>query len=228
MYSHAFTRLNSNAHPTATVYRDGQNADERAPFHILETLDIEIKVGEYVKYSAMTKGGKIESATYTASYLTGTGDEPFLASKAVVKIAADIAGLGAASAIDIQAIKLSLKKNSLGVFTLGSTTLSANVNQQLQVNGDMEIVYDSNTYRDLDTANTKKALQIVITGSTLIGATQYNSMTIQLAQVTLESWDRSDGVDNLITQTFGFNAEYAVANTQTLNIVLQNTKSSAY
>lgn len=55
VYSHAFTRANTNEHPTATVYCDNGVEDERAPFHILDTLDFDIQTGEYVKFSAVTK-----------------------------------------------------------------------------------------------------------------------------------------------------------------------------
>lgn len=228
VYTHAFTRLNSNQHPTATMYRDGTNGDERAPFHLLETLDLDVKNGEYVRFNVTTKGGKIESTSSSPSFLTGTNDEQFLATRATIKIASDISGLSGASAITLENIKISFKKNGKMIFPVGSTTLSANENQSFEVMGDFGVTYDANTYRDLFTANTKKAVQIEIEGGTLIGATKYNKITIQLAQVHLSSWDRSDGVDDLITEQVGFTAEYSFTDTQTANVVLQNVKSSAY
>ncbi len=228
VYTHAFSRANTNAHPTATVYCDNSLEDERAPFHVLDTLDIDIKSGEYVKFNAKTKGGKIESTTSSPSFLTGTSDEMFRASKATIKIATDIAGLSGASAITLEGVKFTIKKNPVMRFALGATTPSVNANQQFNVVGDLTVTYNANTYRDLFTANTKKALQIEIEGSTLIGATKYNKITIQFAQVHLESWKRSSGNNDLLTETFGFEAEYSVGDTQTMNVVLQNNKSSNY
>lgn len=114
------------------------------------------------------------------------------------------------------------------IHKLGDTNVSAIANQEFRVSGDFEAIYDANTYRDLFTANTKKALQIEITGSTLIGATQYNKITIQFAQVMFDSWDRSGGNDELVSQTLGFQGEYSFGDTQTMNVVLQNTKSANY
>ena len=114
------------------------------------------------------------------------------------------------------------------VFKLGATTIDAMVNQQFGVTGDLELVYDANTYRDYFTANTKKALQIEIEGATLIGATKYNKLTIQFAQVHLESWDRSSDNNALVSETIGFVGEYSFGDTQTMNMVLQNTKSANY
>lgn len=228
VYSHTFTRLNTNTHPSATVYRNSGTADERAAYHMLDTLEIDAQVGEYVRFKTVTKGGKIESATYSPSYLTGTADEQFKASKAVVKIASTVAGLSGASAIALTGMKFTIKKNPKGVFVLGASVLGGNFNQQFGVAGDFSAMYDANTIRDLFTANTKQAIQITITGTTLIGATKYNEIIITIAQAELETWDRSSDNDNLLTQDVGFIGEYNVTTTQTMNIVLQNLKTTDY
>lgn len=228
VYSHAFTRLNTNAPKTATVYRNSGVADERAPYHVLDTLEIDATVGDYVNFSVTTKGGKIESATYSPSFLTGTNDEPFKASACSVKFASDIAGLAGASATNLTNIKFTISKNAMGIYSLGATTLTSNVNQQLGVTGDFEAIYEANTIRDLFTANTKQAIQITITGDTLIGATQYNKIIIQIAKAQLETWDRSTDNNNIMTHSVGFVAEYDFTNTQTLNISLQNKKATDY
>lgn len=195
---------------------------------MVDSLEISAAVGEFVKFSVSMKGGKIEDSTATPSFLTGTADEAFRASKVTVKVAADISALSGASAIAIQNIKFSLAKNLMPVFKLGATTIDAMVNQQFGVTGDLELVYGANTYRDYFTANTKKALQIEIEGATLIGATKYNKLTIQFAQVHLESWDRSSDNNALVSETIGFVGEYSFGDTQTMNMVLQNTKSANY
>jgi Phage tail tube protein len=147
---------------------------------------------------------------------------------ATIKIANTIAGLGAATGICLQTFKCSIKKNIESIFCLGGSQLSANVNKNFNVSGDFEAIYSDNTYRDLFTGNTKQAVQIEIVGKTLIGATQYNKITIQFAQVGFDSWERSGGNDDLIKETVGFTAEYNLTNTQTMNVVLQNVKSTAY
>jgi hypothetical protein len=228
VYSHAFTRLNTNQHPTITAYLNNGTADERAPFHILDSLSINTVVGDYVKFSASTMGSKIESTSATPSFATGNTDEQFLASKAVVKFASNIAGLSGASAVPLQSINLTISKNPEQIMAVGSTTVNDAVNQQFGVAGDFEMVHDGNTYRDLFTANTKRAIQIEITGSVLIGATQYSKLIIQVAQAGLDSWERSDDNNAIIRETVGFTAEYSFGDTQTMNVFLQNKKSTNY
>ncbi len=228
VYSHAFTRLNSNTHPSATLIGNNGTQDEQAPYCMLDSLEINATVGDYVKFASTWKGGKMASTTASPSFLTGTNDEAFIAGKVTVTTAADIAGLSAGTALPLQNIKLSIAKNTMQAFKLGSTELDVNVNQQFGVTGDFEAVYDANTTRDLFTANTKKAIQIEIEGATLIGATKYNKITIQLASVQFETWEKSTGNDDLVIESVGFIAEYSTSDTQTMNIVLQNKKATDY
>lgn len=228
VYTHAFTRLNSNAHPSATVIDNNWTSDAQAPYCMLDTLEIDAQVGEYVKFKTTFKGGKMASATATPTFLTGTADEAFVASKVTVKTATNIAGLSSGTAITLQNVKLSLSKNVLQIFKLGSTTVDANVNQQFGVTGDFEAIYDATTNRDLFTANTKKAIQIEIEGSTLVGATKYNKITIQLASVQFSTWDKKTGNNDIVTETVGLVGEYSFTDTQTMNVSLVNTKSTTY
>jgi hypothetical protein len=63
VYSHAFTRLNSNAHPSATIIGNNGTADEQAPYCMLDSLEIDATVGEYVKFTTTFKGGKMASTS---------------------------------------------------------------------------------------------------------------------------------------------------------------------
>lgn len=118
VYTHAFTRLNSNTHPSATIIDNNGTQDMQAPYCMLDSLEIDATTGEYVKFSATLKGGKMATATATPTFLTGTADEAFIAAKVTVKTAANISGLGAASAISLQNVKLAISKNTVQIFKL--------------------------------------------------------------------------------------------------------------
>jgi len=78
------------------------------------------------------------------------------------------------------------------------------------------------------TAGTYQAIEIDIVGRTLIGATKYNQITIQFAQVALDEWDRSSDNNAIVTQTMGFTAMYKLGETKTMTIDLTNTLSAQY
>jgi len=190
-------------------------------------------IGEQVKYSATFKGKSVSAgSTYTPSF--DTADEPFLVSKATVKFASDIAGLGAASTVPVKSMKFNIDKKLTQIFMTATTAVpdatefNCQHNQEFMVSGDFEMVYDADTYKALAQALTKQAIQLEITGTTLIGATQYNKLTIQLASCVLEDWDRSTANGEIMTQTFGFTALYKLSETKTMLATLQNTRSTQY
>jgi len=96
------------------------------------------------------------------------------------------------------------------------------------VKGDFEIVYNDSTFKTLALAGTKQAIEIQLEGRALIGATKYENITIQLASVVLEDWDRSDDKDGIVTQSFGFTALYKLVETKMMTIDLTNAKATQY
>ncbi len=233
VYSHAMTRLNTNSHPSFTLVRDNQTQEEKTAYSMLEKLEIDATIGEQVKYKATFKGKSVAAgSTYTPSF--DTGDEPFLVSKATVKFATDIAGIAAAATVAVKSMKLNIDKKLTQIFMTATTAVpdatefNTQHNQEFMVSGDFEMVYDADTYKTLAQALTKQAIQLEITGTTLIGATQYNKLTIQLASCVLEDWDRSTANGEIMTQTFGFTALYKLSETKTMTATLQNTRSTQY
>ena len=73
-----------------------------------------------------------------------------------------------------------------------------------------------------------QALEIQLEGRTLIGATKYENITIQLASVVLEDWGRSDDNNGIVTQSFGFSALYKLAESKMITIDVTNAKSTQY
>lgn len=233
VYTHAFTVKNDNAHPSTTLIHDDATQEEQSTYAMLDTLTISGEVSDYLRFEGTLMGkGVTDVSGNTPSFLT-TGDTPFLVQKVSVKLATDIAGLSGASRIGITNFNLNIEKNLTQVFTTstdGTEALDFNSqhNQDLRVTGDFELVYDSKTYRDLALNGTKQAIEIYVEGHTLIGATKYEALTIQLASVLLKEWDRDSNNDEIVKQVFGFDALYKLAETKQITATLQNAKNSIY
>lgn len=231
VYKHAFTLLNTNAHPSLTIIHDDTTQEDQSTYHMVDTLDIIGEIGQYAKFDLKTKGRKLSNATgNTPSFTT---ENPFLVSKASVKFAADIAGLGAASKVPVQNFKFTLEKNLeqiYGTMSNGTEALdfASQHNTVFGVKGEFEIVYGNTTYKDLFTAGTKQAIEISLEGRSLIGATKYETLTFQFASVVLEDWELGDDRDAIGSQSFGFTALYKLGETKMLTADLTNTKSTQY
>lgn len=233
VYKHAFTVKNDNNHPAYTIIRDNQTQEEQASYNMLESLTITAEVGQYLRFDAKYKGNMIVDATGNTPAFTATGETPFLVTNMSVKVANDVAGLGAASRISVQSLKQTIDKNLEQVYGSKTSTteqlgFTSQHNKNLSVKGDIETLYDSDTLKDLAIAGTKQALEIQIQGRTLIGATKYEDLTIQLASIVLEDWDRNDDKDALMSQSFGFTALYKLGETKMMTVDLQNARSTAY
>lgn len=233
VYSHAFTVANTNSHPSFTIIHDDQTQEEQATYHMVDSLTITGEIGQYVKFDLKSKGRLQTSTTgNTPTFLT-TGENPFLVSKASIKFATDVAGLSGASKVACQNFKITIDKNLEQIFsTMSSTTegtdFASQHNKNLNVKGDFEIVYNDSTFKTLALAGTKQAIEIQVEGRVLLGATKYENITIQLASVVLEDWDRSDDKDGIVTQSFGFTGMYKLSETKMLTVSLQNAKNTQY
>lgn len=172
------------------------------------------------------KGRKIETGvSLTPSF---TDENVFTGVGAVVKFATNLAGLTGATAVSLKSVRLSIEKNTTDVVALGSDDVDTLHNQQFSVTGEFEAIFRDLTFLDAVRNSTKQALSITITGKNLIGATKKAQLTLTMPRVSLEDWKRSDDANGIVTQTFGFVAEFSAADAMTINAALQNTRNTTY
>lgn len=231
VYKHAFSRKNDNDHPSATVYLDSPVQEQRAAYHMLQSLAVNLEVGNPVRYELATSGRAVEDTTgLTPSY---SADEAFLVSRAYVKFADDVAGLAAAAKVPVQMASFTIEKNLEPVYATATGATEAlefasQHNQDFACSGEFEMVYSSDDFRDMAANLSKKALEITVEGRTLIGATEYASMTFRAHSVVLEEFETTDAASELVRQTFGFAAMYKLSEGKSVEMDLVNAKSSKY
>lgn len=232
--AHFFERLNTNTHPSFTLYGSDPVGDERAPYCMLDSLEMEFIVGDFGKFTSKFMGKKLETASaQSPSY---TSDNPFLTKHAAVKFASDESGLNAASASVVQRFKLGVSKNLKDVQAFGDTDISSIHNQQFGIKGDLEAIYNTTTYRDYVANSTKKACRIQainddVTELFTASPTSdnvYPSVYVDMARLSFNEWDRSDDNNGLVNQTMGFSGEFGVSEAMTIEILLLNSKTTAY
>ena len=225
---HFFSRLNTNSHPSYTIYGSDPIGDDLASYCMLDTLDLEASVGEFMKINAKFMGKKIESASsQSPSY---TAETAFLAKYANVYFGDAESDLNGATAVDLQRFKVSIAKNLMDIQNFGSVDVDSFHNQQFNVSGDMEAIYNSNTLRDYVADSTKKAcrLAVINTDATALSGAIYPSVYIDIARASFEEWDRSGDNNAIVTQTLGYSAEFDVSTAMSVEVLLLNGRSTAY
>lgn len=229
---HFFERLNNNTHPSFTMYGSDPVGDEKATYCMVDSFELEVKVGDFAKFNAKLKGKKL--ATATTQSPSFTADNPFMAKYASVKFAANEAALTAATASQLQRFKLTINKNLTDVQAFGDTDVATIHNQQFGIKGDLEAIYNATTFRDYVANSTKKAcrLAVVNTDATaLLSASAdsiYPSIYIDMARLSFEEWSRSNENNSLVNQTMGFSGEFDVSTAMTLEILLLNGDATGY
>ncbi len=224
--SHVFSVLNSNNHPAYTLWGKDDVSTMKSAYCMLESLELEMTVDGFLTFKTVWKGKKRASDTGTPAY---TVENEFLAKHATIKFAADLASLGAASAVDISRMKLTFVKNLKDFQKFGSVDIASIHNQQMSVAGDLEALFNSTTLHDYVVNSNKKAMRIELTNTDVtIGSAGNPALRIDLAQVSFSDWTRDGGNNDLQMQTLGLEAEYSVGDSEAASAILNNARTTTY
>lgn len=218
VYKHAFSRKNDNTPVTYTITEDILSNAKQAPYGTIDSVTIEAKSGDYVRFTVKFVGGQISTTTdQTPSFIQ---EKLFLAAGVNVKLNG--------STIKASSFKITIEKNPDNFMALGSTNIDSIYNTIFTVKGDMELLYDSDTILNLVTGGTKQSVELIAQGTDLIGATKKSELEFLIPQASLEEWKRANDSDKIVTQTVAFKGVFDIATAKTISGYIQNAKSTAY
>jgi len=221
--THTFTRLNTNQHPSLTIFHDDANVDEKYALAMLNQLTINAVLKDYIRFNAgfISKVGADTSST--PSY---TAENSFLSQHATVAFADTVALLGTAAASAVRVVNLTINKNVEELPGLSTDEPVDIVNKGFSVTGDLEALFDDETYKDYVLNGDKKACLISIENTDVtIGTSSSPKLEITLAPMSFRDWGRSTGLDDVVTQTVAFDGNFGLTDSKTTSIVLINTQT---
>jgi hypothetical protein len=231
VYDHTFTVAESAQHPSLSIGVSEPNATGAASkvytLGMIDTYDIDVEVGKYPTYKIGFKANASTTATLTPSYSVETA---FLPQDGVVKFATNLAGLGAASAIVVKKVTLSIKQNVEDDIVVGSVTPADRLNKQFAVDGTVELLYNDRTYIDTNfTPGLVQAMRIQLVNSDVtIGTSSKPTITFDLAKVYLQDVARKITNNDIVSQTLKFKAVYSLGDTSMISCFLRNLQSTTY
>lgn len=220
-YNHTCALLQSTQHPTLTIEAKNPNQQLKFANGAIDNLTIKADLGKFVEFEADVKAKLGVASTNTPSYVA---DNTFLAKDVTVKFADTLAGLDAASAINVRKLEIKLAKGLESDDILGSVEPNDYLNKQFSITGKIEILYDATTYKNLALGGTQKSIRINIQDTTVtIGATSNPTLKIDLAKVKLTEWAKSSDLNGIVKETLTFKALYSSSDAQMVAVVLTNT-----
>jgi len=224
-YNHTFSLLGSAQHPSLTLGIDDPWQDYQFALAMIESLEIRYERGKFISYTANFKSKKGATGTLTATYTT---ENSFRPQDFVFKMAANLAGLDAASAVTIKSATLRFEKNLEIDDVLGSVDPADILNKQFVCTGTIEALFDDEaTFKTVTLGDTAKALRLdIINTSVMIGASSNPELKIDLAKVKFSEITRATPIGDLVKQTLAFKAFYSLSDSKLFNCVLTNTATS--
>lgn len=220
-YTHAFTLSNSNQAKSVSLYWKDPDRSDMFALGMVNSFQMSVEPNGIVSYTIgfMSKTAK-DWASQTPNF-TSLGSK-FLHQHLQVRLADTVGALSAATAISLKNFELNINKNTMFDSVMGTVEPEDILNQQLSVEGSLELNAEDDTYRDYMNNGTYKAMEVKLLRSSS------SSLTFQFPRVDFSQWEFDPVLNEIAKQTINFKGNYDQANA--LDIIstasLINTQSS--
>ena len=210
-YTHAFSVANTNQHQSLSLVVEDSNTSELYKLVMLNSLELKFELDAVSMFTAdfISKKGNSTGLAIPSP----VSEYKFTKKHLSVKFADNLAALSGATSIAIKSLSLKISKNVLIDDVIGTAEPEDLLNQQLQVEGELTLNYEDQTYKDYMRNGTQKAMEIALTNTDeTIGSGTNPSLTIQMPLVDFFEWEPDNSLNDIVKQTFSFKGNYDVAN----------------
>jgi len=216
-YTHTYTLANTNQHQALSLLVQDPNTAKMFRLAMIDKFTIKVEPEGLVKCTVSFRSAEGQDYALQTPVYTALGNK-FIHSMLRFQIAANIAGLGSPVYLNLNSLEWTVSKNVEDWQDLGSSTPSDILNKQLTVEGNFEIGFSDNTYRNYMLAGSTRALEILLTYG------DNNSLQIQMPKVRFANWEPNKGINDIVTEKIEFKGQYDVANTLQVisTLVLKN------
>lgn len=204
-YKHTFTLQNDNAHDSLSIHTKDPIGDLIFELSMVESLTIEMIPEDLVKYTVAFKSKPSQASSSTVSYVA---ENKFLGRHAKLYIENATGDLGSSEDICVKRISLVFTKNLEDNYCLGTVQPTDIMNKIFTITGEIELNYETRTYRDYMLDGDYKAMRIDIINTDVTIGTTNPSFRIDLSKVDFDEWDSDHSLDDIVTQTINFTALY--------------------
>jgi len=225
VYDHTITVEQTAQHQALSLFENDplSGADYKHALGTISSLELAFEHGKILDYTANFSSKKGATATNTPA---NTTIKRFLPKHCAIKIADALADLDGEDAMNINVANLTINQNSEPSFVLGSEEPADFYNKQFTIEGDLEINWDAETYRDLVKNGTYQALQFDLVHTDTIGSASNPEVRIRLARCSFTELARDMSQNEIVKQTLTFKAHYSATDSKMVDALVVNEIAS--
>lgn len=224
--THTFNLAQNAQQQAFTLFSKDNVQSYKHALGVLSSFSLNAEVGQYVKFSTgfMAKAGESISDP-TPSYLT---ENLFVPKNITVKYGAEGTNFASAGTeVKVKNISLNFEKDTEADMSLGDSTPQDYIAKMFSCEGEIELLFDAETFKTQQLANTKMALQLEIENDSVdLGSSNYPKITFELFKVHVSDFVRNYGNADIISASVSFKALYSTSEGKMVECTLINGKAS--
>ncbi len=226
VWRHTITLATAILQPTLSLsLARGAFPHLQIPGAVVTKLGLNFPLNDLINGSVSIKA---LSETSTSNFTPAFGSTDYNAPHQIVtlKVAADVASLGAASPVVVTDMKIELSRDAKEKLSIASVSPLDFYAKLLAITGTFTMDKQDDTYKNLAIANTNKAMSIsVINSAQTIGIAAHPEITFTLPNVTFITKETRP-LDDVVTEEVQFIAHYDDTAAKAITVSLVNEKSA--
>jgi len=223
--THTFNLVQSAQQQAFTLFSKDNVQSYKHALGVLTSFGISAEIGQYVKFTSgfKAKAGETMSDP-TPSYLT---ENLFLPKNITVKYATAQSGLDAGTEVKVQNFNLTFDKATDEDIALGDSTPQDFLTKMFSCEGEIEMLFDAETFKTQQLANSKIALRLdMLNDTTDLGSGNYPQLTLDVYKAHISDFTRNYGNGDLISASVSFKALYSVSDAKMIHAILINGQTA--
>lgn len=222
VYQHTITRNNSNTPKSLTIINNRPVDREYIPGVAVATAELAVSDGLATLKSSLL--GKFPITTSSGTLTTASGGL-FAFKDAQFAFGSSVAAAAAAPNLKPHDTKITINNNSKQIWRHGNQDVDVVVHGEFEVEAETTLYFESVSEKNAFYGLTKQAAAFEFIGAG-IGGGYYESIVINLYQTRFDTWELETGLADFYAEKMKIKPEYDFGNSKTIDVVLQNRKSS--
>ncbi len=226
VYRHTITLDRTVLQPTLTLAQvRGGLAHKNIAGAIVSKLGLTFPIDDMINGTVnFMARSEVTTTNFTPTF--GTTDHLAPHQMVTLKVAANVAGLGAATPVVVTNMAIDIDRGSRAKESISSVSPVDFIAKMLSVTGSFNIEKEDDTFKDFASANTTRALQIsVVNTAQSIGNASNPTLTITLPNVTFMTKETRP-LDDVVGEEVTFMAHYDDTAANAISVSLVNEKAN--